>query len=584
MLNWRAYVESEIQKTSEEAFPEYYVPLNIRAGRRKDVGTESDLWDLVKNSRAKVLLSGRPGCGKSFVVAYLHQKFAQDLRAEIETFDYNNDANAAMAHPETVSTFIPSAETIIPVLIRLNRFDRDRSYLESKVVEMFKALGLQDGLDLRALLLSGPRFVFLIDDLDEVASHNWAANLDEVREFIEKVEAFPSVQIVLAGRESAANRFTNRFRTYRIAQLDAIRVNELFALVLGGDEGGRLYNYVEKLEGLLDFLSTPFFAVEAADFWSNPGDKDFNLGRLLYTLIDHLIYRQEKTEYHEHIYSAIGARVEALEQLAVDGLLSGGSLGIGKLGGLPDDYIEWYRFMEFITHDVIEPQFASKWLHGYFAAHYLTNHERYPSSDERKAFLTALLKNPFPTLSTCIVLLQDLTGENYLALLPDDEQFANSFTQGERDWLGWGFEQKVCDYIRESIVPNEISSPYTPPYLGKGEIDVYAVKQRTHNSQEIWVVECKFRFPRYPRQLKPDYLEQLRNYRTKVEEHIRPHAEQQGKTTRLKAVLVTNNTEFQESDIEFAKSHKLSLWNVRLHASHFTARSKITDQLVEKVL
>jgi len=328
----------------------------------------------------------------------------------------------------------------------------------------------------------------------------------------------------------------------------------------------------------LPFLATPYFAIMAADFWLSPGDKDFNLGRLLFSVLDKFIYRQDKTEEPGFTDGHIYERIQTLEQIAFDCLLAPGSF-TGTHRKMAGHYMNWYKLMEFVTSSAMRPYFVNKWIHAFFAAHFATRRENF-SNDARRRFVAKNVKSLTPVKAAFVQLLQDLTGDDYSDLLSVDADIGQYFTEEERAWFSWGFEEKIARYYRDELGYDDVRSQYKPPYLGR-EIDVYA-ERKQGKRWDIDVVECKFRFPPYPKALSISELEQVHQTSKGVKQRRQQDLGDYGEQAKVNSVLITNAGGYAEEVLREAKSRRVKVYHVNMPANKFTARSRLTNNHIER--
>jgi len=578
-FDWKRYAESVVQESYDDLFSDYFVALQLHRGHKETVSAEDTLLDFARSgSFRRLLLTGRPGSGKSFLLNRLAGVLAQQLLTEIETFEFASVTNAGGP-----SEYQPDRRTVIPILVRLNLFNaadyQDSSnslILETKISENLSQFGLAEPL--HQFFRHDAQFVVLIDDLDEISRDNEFDNLREIRRFIERYSAH---KFVLAGRESAANRFEHRFRAFKIAGLDVTAARRLIEQVATSDQDF-LFEILQKAEGLLDFLSTPYFLIQCADFWNQPGEGGFNIGRALLICIDRLIARQEKTEYTPDVVRVLHRRTLILEKLALDSLQEDDKLSNQIVESVTTEDMQWFQQMEFLARNPTEVKFTSRWIQAFLAAHYLTQSEQFASSQDREEFLYQTIEKMSPTKATFLLLIRDLIDEDYTHLLSPEGDFESHFTQQYVDLYSWAFERKVEDYIRSTFGFQDTRHSYDPPYLRPNEIDIYAEKS-DGKRREVWIVECKFRFPPYPKPIKGQFLEQLAKKRAAVVEYRRPRAENEGESLGVVSVLVTNGGNRCSPDLaRLADQHKIQMFYVDLNPGKVFTRSKIKSH--EKII
>lgn len=388
-FNWREYIESLKQDAYTEldpVKPDYYVPLEITQGTNRNLAEETILNDLLGKKARNFLIYGRAGSGKTYQLERICVHFADQLLAQINT------SSDTTLDPKT-NNYVPDGKAYIPLLIRLNLFDCNHEAIEQKIIhEKLKEYGMNSTLE--EFIQSGPQFIFLIDDLDEVTSHNYDKNLEHLRQFMLKIGRYPRTKIVLAGRQAATQRFRHQFRSYEICDLSRQTVAALLGQLQRQPDLWRnrqtspdeLINWLEQRDGLFKFLSTPYLIRETARYWNDPGPKQINASRLLFTVFDSLINRQEKTEYR----NLLNTRVTKLEELAFDCLSTAGEVSKQQQTKYGEESIGWFQHMGFISYSVSSPKFSNQWIHAYLVAHYLTRRDIFPDYNES---IRALFEN-----------------------------------------------------------------------------------------------------------------------------------------------------------------------------------------------
>lgn len=597
MLDWRTYIDSLAQQAYTESLPDFHIQLALKSADGKTGDAETTLQHAIDSRDTKyILISGRPGSGKSFLISSLANLLAERLRAELNAheqaifLDQVVTDDSLLGAREQSGVFRPTSSSQIPILIRLNKLNiaeipvrRGASKLQRHVESELRLAGLRMGI--RRLLNQGPRFVLLIDDLDEVAASNWIENLREVRRFIAKIAFYPQVTVVFAGRPKAIDYLLDLHSSvhFTVENLDDDDVRVLLDRYLFKEETDQLIEFLHIPEGLLKFIASPLFVREAAIFWRNQPDYHQNLGELLKHLFDSFIYRQQKTEVQEHIGAVLRRRTLNLERTAFATLNSNGVLSQGQIKEIGDSDLEWYQLMGFLSDNPSEIRFTNKWVQAYFAASHLQRHDYFPS---RAARLDALeqLMSISPVLRACVLLLQNLTTEDYSVYLENlSVRFQVLSADEEIGLLTWVFEQKVAEYIQREHHFDRVETSYRRPYLKDGEIDIYAEKFQNHK-RHVWVVKCKLRFAHDPRDVEPSYLEQLYHYKQVVSDKLQADAADEGHTYELSAILATNGRKCSEDMEQLAKSYGLEIWDFDFPASKLWSRNnKLSSQLRRRI-
>lgn len=570
-FDWKRYAESILQEVYDDLSSEFYVSLNLQDSCRV-AAAEEILEDFAQTrSYSRLLLTGRPGSGKSFLLNRFAGTLAQQLLDEIELYEFNSIQNN-----DSSSDYQPDRRTIIPVLVRLNLFNAsdyaeqsNSLSIEVKISQHMSQFGLTETL--QNFLRSDAQFIFLIDDLDEVSREDVSRNFQEIRRFVER---FSAHKYLIAGRESTAQRFEHRFRKFKITNLDGPTAHKLITQAANSDQE-ILFGILQRAEGLLDFLSTPYFLIQCCDLWNEPNQGDFSIGKALLISLDRLITRQSKTEHAPDVIEILQRRVRVLEKLAFAALLDRDRLSNQELEPIEGEDMIWFEQMEFLRRSPTEVVFSSQWIHAYLATRYLIDLEQFSSPENLRIFLLQKIELMSSTKALVLLLIRDLTDQDYTHLLASGE-YESHFSAEDHELYSWMFEKKVEEYIRSQYSFQDVRHSYDPPYLRPNEIDVYAEK---HDGVKriIWVVECKFRFPPYPKSLKKQFLERLINKHTKVCEHRRPRAESEGESVEIVPVLVTNgDIECHPELYKIAEKHRIQMFYVDLTPNKVFARTKIT--------
>ncbi len=246
------------------------------------------------------------------------------------------------------------------------------------------------------------------------------------------------------------------------------------------------------------------------------------------------------------------------------------------------DIEEWLFLMEFVIREGSMLVWRNKWIQAYFAAHYLSCHEVAANHADRVATLRSLVPDesttPMPsTLPIVTILLQDLTGEDYSAEVPEIfENLESDLSERERKRLTQEFESKVAEFVSKRHMFSNPQVSFRPRYVGNGEIDVFATKPHG-NKHVVWIVECKLRFPPYPKPIEPDHIAQLKKYEKLVRSVEHSYAEQNNRVLEFSAILATNGQDRSETALELARQSHIEIWDFMIPALRFTARVDLTS-------
>jgi hypothetical protein len=124
---------------------------------------------------------------------------------------------------------------------------------------------------------------------------------------------------------------------------------------------------------------------------------------------------------------------------------------------------------------------------------------------------------------------------------PDNQTLIGTLTNLQSRY----FEICVQEFLRTKHRYSEILTRHTMPYLKGKEIDVYAKREVLGTSKQITLCECKLKFSN--NQVKPDEVSTFIEIVTKVREHEKRIAEQEGINIKIIAYLVTNSSFFPET-------------------------------------
>lgn len=615
MIDWYDFARQNTSLAFYEAHPEPELRLVVQEKRdkkRRIYPANELLLRLVRDPNHKrVLLTGRPGSGKSYLLSKLHYELAVDLEHEIElvfenvrkqqerqhTVDMEQDAGLHndVRKADNVD-YQPVDSTVIPLLIRLNAFEavqsptNEHGTIAHLIEQQLSGFGYSGSIfDLFRL---PAEFVVLIDDLDETLTSGTSENLREVHRFVDKALKNSNVHVIMAGRQVATSRFANEFRTYIVQPLRDDELEFLFEQTI--DDPPKLVAYLTKWDGLKAFVATPYFANEAASYWQDMSDEEFNLGRLLYALLDNgLVERQMKTENRDRIRTILRERVDLVEWLAFHSISNHGRITDGMMkttivGHEIVDFEEWLFLMEFVNREGSMLVWRNKWIHAYFASHYLSRHEVAAHRTERVAILRSLASNDSiqlvpPILPIVTILLQDLTGEDYSTDVPEIfENLELQLSERERQKLAQDFEYGVAEYIKTRLMFQNVRVSFKPRYVGDGEIDVWATKQEG-NKHVVRIAECKLRWPRYPKPIRPEYVSQLKKYEGLVRNAEREYAEQNNWVLDFSAILATNGQDRSEKTVELARQHSIEIWDFAIPAQRLTARVDLTKCEMKRI-
>lgn len=179
------------------------------------------------------------------------------------------------------------------------------------------------------------------------------------------------------------------------------------------------------------------------------------------------------------------------------------------------------------------------------------------------------------TRAILLFLIRDLVDEDFTHFLSDNE-VENYFSERDKELFSWIFERKVGDYLKTHFELPDIRHSYNPPYLRPNEIDLYAEKS-AGSRRTVWIIECKFRFPPYPKQIKEEFLHQLKKNTQLVIDDQRPKAESEGESLAPTSILVTNGGASCSQEIQvLAKKLKIQMYYVDINPAKAFSRSKIT--------
>lgn len=365
-FKWEEYLE-EMKRYAfvdlDPVRPDYYEPIDIFEGT-KQVHAEDYLLNAIHGSvPLRCLIFGQPGSGKTYLLERICAKLADDMLVEVSTFKLSNVLNQE-------AKFVPSQKAIIPLLFRLNLFNHSSADIEKSIVDnRLISFGLTTTLV--EFLKTGVKFVLLFDDLDEVWAQNFDDNLNHIQNFVNRLGRIPHVSVIIAGRQTATQRFRHLYRTYRVCNLSKDAVISLLNQLANQSDiwtnreltPDKLISRFDQYSGLLEFLSTPYFVRRMAEYWN-----DFptgNIAHLIHNVIFGIIDRQEKTEHSQILL----IRRFQLEMLAFECLETNGEIKSRQLKDFDHEIIYWFQHMGFVTHSTVM-NFTNQWMLAYLAARY----------------------------------------------------------------------------------------------------------------------------------------------------------------------------------------------------------------------
>lgn len=245
------------------------------------------------------------------------------------------------------------------------------------------------------------------------------------------------------------------------------------------------------------------------------------------------------------------------------------------------DMEEWLFLMEFVNREGSMLTWRYKWIHAYFAAHYLSRHEVAANRTERLELLRSLApKDPIQLVPSILpiatILLQDLTGEDYSTDVPEIfDDLEIQLSEREKQKLAQDFEDGVAEYIKTKFMFQNARVSFKPQYVGDGEIDVLAIKQ-DGNKHVVRIAECKLRWPSYPKSIRPEYISQLKKYEDLVRSAEGDYAKLNNWVLDISAILATNGQDRSEKTVELARQHGIEIWDFGISAQRFTSRVDLT--------
>ncbi len=574
MFDWYRFKEVSFYDSALAAEDASPFPLVVNNDGREYRAEERLLEEIEEGNGKRVLVSGRPGSGKSYLVDRLHAKLMSYLAAEI---DLVIDQQGSL--PED---FVP--RSTVPILVRLRKFNSSSLLTEDGELPIEKIIRDElNGFGLQGkffdFVRSGPRFVFLVDDLDEVNRFSLNENLQAVQRFNKKHRLATTL---MAGRSFAVRHFdSSRVRVYQLHDLPQSLVNEVLSAKAISDSA-LLLKLLEHEPDLLDFLATPFFVKECINYWNSSNNIDrLSQSRLISVLLNKLVFRQRKTEDSEHIDRILEDRIRVTEKVALDNMVGMAPLTASQIASLGDDNLEWLEQMEFISHNALGFEFSNRWIQAVFAARYLIKSEGDYAS--KRAFIEGFIRPITKTKSAFIQAMEDLTGDSYITEVLEDRALIEKYSELESALLGLSFERLVGDYFRNEM-GCQIEHSYRPNYLGDSEVDVFASRKRNEFHTDFYVVECKFRLPTTnDKRLKTGEVVQLREAWQLIDEEENSVAKKRSKTATIRPVLVIYDGVYPDEVVKQATEFGAEIWNVNLPIKRFLGRPKITKQHISRI-
>lgn len=570
MLDWLNYAQYALEKSSVAT--ESSINLQIELQRNGETfPAESTLLKYIYSGKPrKIVVWGRPGAGKSFLLDRINAQLASDLLYEIQN---------------SPSDYSPSPTTVVPILIRLRSYTEifSENQVKLDMTSMFSEELRQFGLSesLRDFFAYDVRFLFLIDDLDEVIHPLSYENLLEVKRFVNQ---FPTIPSIVAGRRIATKIFdSSREWVYQLSDLSPELISSAMAALLPS-ESAELQKILKQDPDLMAFLATPFFTLETVNYWKHSRHQNVQLriSKLLTYLLDELITnRQRRFDYYASVQTVLSRRLAVVQELAYESMLNQGEIQIRHMRQAQGD-LEWFQHMDFVTQGSA-PHFSNRWLQALFAAQHIQ--EIFVTHEERIAFWHEYL-SPLSAIKTaCIQVLSDLSGHSYAELLNITPKIKEQFTELEKKLISSNFEWLFADYARRVLGYREVIRGYNPQYMGNDEIDVYASKERNDFHTDVIVAECKYRIQDpIKKQVDLEELQQLLRKREKVNQELVEVEKRKSKTVSVQGILVVNGGGCTEQAKEFADGHKLWVWEIRYPVDAFLKQTGFSDNRISYVV
>lgn len=574
MIDWMEYAQVMYDATSIAYESNEYMAVELTFSETGLVAGTGDalLREYIgRGSPKRIVAWGRPGSGKSWLVDRICAKLARDLVSEIE-----------LAGDD--SSYIPDQSSIIPILVRLRTVTEwgartDESIdLEKYLVHELTKYGLTEELE-SFFRCGNAKFIFLIDDLDEVSHFEIHSQLQNVNEFLNK---YPSIQAIVAGRKSATKIFDpGRYKTLKLSDLSEESIQNLLEKLCrhGAPD---LYREISKDPSLFKLLSNPYFVTLSANYWNDPGttSSDFRIGELLRWSLDRLITRQENTRYYERVHELLQERIAKLKRLSEASIWTAKPLVSTNIETSSED-IAWYQHMEFLRYDSMDYEFTNRWIQALYAALYVR--DSYENYEERYSHLKANIKSFSPPITALIQIIGDITAQDFTNLI-NDSSAIEQFTELEIALISHMFEKAVADYI-SSVHLFETHQSWKPSFIGDREIDVYARKKRNEQHDDVLVVECKYRLPPLDSKylIQKHELEQLARQFDLVNAHEQNHAKSISKTATVKAQLYVNGGSKVLPDVaKQAQELGIEIFVAEYPIDAFLKRSKLVQTKVKQ--
>ena len=167
-IPWKQYLQSLADEDKE--WQKFYVPLDVtktvvskisdfQGREHESTHKQTTKITSVVEQSPRVVLLGEPGAGKTTILEHLATNYAEDkLKDKIE---------------------------YIPILVKLNLYDKNRDGLLGLIKETLRTYHLQlDDTHIRDMLNSDVRFLFMFDGLNEIPREQMNDGVRELRAFL----------------------------------------------------------------------------------------------------------------------------------------------------------------------------------------------------------------------------------------------------------------------------------------------------------------------------------------------------------------------------------------------------------------
>jgi len=277
-IPWEQYLQSLIGEDKE--WRGFYVPLNVteivttrkildtrRQARKSYEERTTDIASVIQQHPRVVLLGG-PGSGKTTLLEHLAIDYAESK--------------------------LQNKTQHIPILVKLNLYDKDRDGLWGLIKETFRAYHIQlDDIQIRDILNSDAFFLFMFDGLNEIPGDQMNDGMRELRAFL---MTYPDHKYLISCREQDYTQKIEGAVEVNVQEFKREDVSSYFSKFFGHYTGNATegLNVLHSLTPrLLDVATKPLLAYIIAKVAAdNKGQLSESRASLFSQFVDDIIQRE----------------------------------------------------------------------------------------------------------------------------------------------------------------------------------------------------------------------------------------------------------------------------------------------------